>query len=116
MELLFFPGFRAISLKRVIFVMSFDALGRESGPRAANLVAPHRPVHARDREIMGVEWPRLRKTVRVVPLPQESKARHIKLRVIDGLVERLDLETLPWQVQHRVAAVLAPLQDKTHLQ
>jgi hypothetical protein len=43
-------------------------------------------------------------------------AAHIKLRVIDGFVERLDLEALPWQVQHRVAALLAPLRDKTHLQ
>ena len=53
---------------------------------------------------------------RVVLLPQEFEgAARIKLRVIDGFVERLDLDALPWQVQHRVAAVLAPLQDRTHL-
>ena len=54
---------------------------------------------------------------RVVTLPQEfAGAARIKLRVIDGFVERLDLEALPWPVQGRVANVLAPLQDKTHLQ
>lgn len=53
---------------------------------------------------------------RVVLLPQEFEgAARIKLQVIDGFVERLDLDALPWQVQHRVAAVLAPLQFKTHL-
>jgi hemolysin activation/secretion protein len=54
--------------------------------------------------------------VRVVLLPQEFEgSARIKLRVIDGFVERLDLTALPWQVQHRVAAVLAPLQNRTHL-
>lgn len=54
---------------------------------------------------------------RIILLPQEfAGAARIKLRVIDGFVERFDLEALPWQVQHRVAAVLAPLQFKTHLQ
>jgi hemolysin activation/secretion protein len=54
---------------------------------------------------------------RVILLPQEFEgATRIKLRVIDGFVERLNLDALPWQVQHRVAAVLAPLQFKTHLQ
>jgi hemolysin activation/secretion protein len=54
---------------------------------------------------------------RVVTLPQEFEgATRIKLRVVDGFVERFDLNALPWQVQGRVAAVLAPLQGKTHLQ
>jgi hemolysin activation/secretion protein len=54
---------------------------------------------------------------RVVLLPQEFEgATRIKLRVIDGYVERFDLNALPWQVQNRVASVLAPLQNKTHLQ
>jgi hemolysin activation/secretion protein len=54
---------------------------------------------------------------RVILLPQEFEgAARIKLRVIDGFVERFDLQALPWQVQHRVAAVLAPLQNQTHLQ
>jgi hemolysin activation/secretion protein len=54
---------------------------------------------------------------RVVLLPQEFEgATRIKLRVIDGFVERFELGALPWQVQHRVAAVLAPLQNKTRLQ
>ena len=55
--------------------------------------------------------------VRVVLLPQEFQgAARIKLRIIDGFVERLDYDHLPWQVQRRVAAVLAPLLHKTHLQ
>jgi hypothetical protein len=53
MELLFFPGFRAISLKRVIFAMSFDARDREAGSRTANLAAPHNPVHAREQDDSG---------------------------------------------------------------
>jgi hemolysin activation/secretion protein len=54
---------------------------------------------------------------RVVTLPQEfAGAARIKLRVIDGFVERMDLSALPGQVRGRVAAVLAPLQGKTHLQ
>jgi hemolysin activation/secretion protein len=54
--------------------------------------------------------------VRVVLLPQEFEgAAKIKLRIIDGFVERLDLDALPWQVRRRVAAVLAPLQNRPHL-
>jgi hemolysin activation/secretion protein len=54
---------------------------------------------------------------RVLLLPQEFEgAARIKMRVIDGFVERLDLDALPRQVRDRVAAVLAPLRDKTHLQ
>jgi hemolysin activation/secretion protein len=54
---------------------------------------------------------------RVVTLPQEFEGpTRIKLRLIDGFVERLDLNALPWPVQGRVAKVLAPLQGKTHLQ
>ncbi len=54
---------------------------------------------------------------RVITLPQEfAGATRIKLRVIDGFVERFDLDALPWPVHGRVASVLAPLQDKTHLQ
>ena len=54
---------------------------------------------------------------RVVILPQEFEgATRIKLRVVDGFVERFDLDALPWPVQHRVGDVLAPLQGKTHLQ
>jgi hemolysin activation/secretion protein len=54
---------------------------------------------------------------RVVLLPQEFEgAARIKLRVIDGFVESFNLDALPWPVQHRVGAVLAPLQFKTHLQ
>ena len=54
--------------------------------------------------------------VRVVLLPQEFEgAATIKLRVIDGFVERLDLDALPWQVRNRVALVLAPLRNRTHL-
>lgn len=54
--------------------------------------------------------------VRVVLLPQEfENAARIKLRVIDGYVERMDLEALAPNVRGRVAAVLAPLFHKTHL-
>ena len=54
--------------------------------------------------------------VRVVILPQEfEKSARIKLRVIDGFIERMDLDALPPQVRERVAAVLAPLLRKTHL-
>jgi hemolysin activation/secretion protein len=53
---------------------------------------------------------------RIIIVPQEFEgAARIKLRVIDGFVERFDLEALPWQVQSRVRAVLAPLDHKTHL-
>lgn len=53
---------------------------------------------------------------RVVILPQEfEQAARIKLRVIDGFVERMDLEAIPEPVRRRVLAVLTPLLRKTHL-
>jgi hemolysin activation/secretion protein len=53
---------------------------------------------------------------RIVILPQEfEKSARIKLRVIDGFIERMDLEALPSPVRDRVAAVLAPLLSQTHL-
>ncbi|MDB5581079.1 MAG: beta-barrel domain secretion protein [Bradyrhizobium sp.] len=53
---------------------------------------------------------------RVVILPQEfEKSARIKLRVIDGFVERMELESISSTVRGRVAAVLAPLLRKTHL-
>jgi hemolysin activation/secretion protein len=55
--------------------------------------------------------------VRVVLLPQEFvDSARIKLRVIDGFVERMDLNAIGTPVRARVAAVLAPLVHKTHLQ
>ena len=54
--------------------------------------------------------------VRVVILPQEFEgAARIKLRVIDGFIERFDLSALGQAVNGRVAAVLAPLLNKKHL-
>jgi hemolysin activation/secretion protein len=54
--------------------------------------------------------------VRVVLLPQElNGAARIKLNIIDGFVERLDVDALPLAVQGRVATTLAPLLNKTHL-
>jgi hemolysin activation/secretion protein len=54
--------------------------------------------------------------VRVVILPQEFEgAARIKLRIIDGFVERMDLEAIDPLVRGRVSAVLAPLMGKTHL-
>lgn len=54
--------------------------------------------------------------VRVVLLPQELEgAARIRLSIIDGFVERFDFDALPWQVQRRVATVVAPLKNKTHL-
>ena len=54
--------------------------------------------------------------VRVVILPQEfENSTRIKLRVIDGFIERMDLEAIPPPIRERVAAVLAPLSHKTHL-
>lgn len=54
--------------------------------------------------------------VRIVLLPQElNGAARIKLNIIDGFVERLDVDALPLQVQGRVATVLARLLNKTHL-
>jgi hemolysin activation/secretion protein len=53
---------------------------------------------------------------RVVTLPQElDKEARVKLRVIDGFIERMDLEALPQQVRNRVYIVLSPLIGKTHL-
>ncbi len=53
---------------------------------------------------------------RVVILPQEfERSARIKLRVIDGFIERMDLEAIPPPVRQRVAAVLAPLSRKPHL-
>jgi hemolysin activation/secretion protein len=55
--------------------------------------------------------------VRVVLLPQEfGDSARIKLRVIDGFVERMDLNAIGAPVRERVAAVIAPLVHKTHLQ
>jgi hemolysin activation/secretion protein len=54
--------------------------------------------------------------VRVVLLPQElNGAARIKLNIIDGFVEQLNVDALPLQVQGRVATVLARLLNKTHL-
>jgi hemolysin activation/secretion protein len=53
---------------------------------------------------------------RVVILPQEfAGSARIKLRIIDGFVERMDLDAIAPLVRARVAAVLAPLERKTHL-
>lgn len=53
---------------------------------------------------------------RVVILPQEfEKSARIKLRVIDGFIERMELESIAPTVRDRVASVLAPLLRKTHL-
>jgi hemolysin activation/secretion protein len=53
---------------------------------------------------------------RVVTLPQElDKAARVKLRVIDGFIERMDIEALAPQVRNRVYTVLLPLVGKTHL-
>ena len=53
---------------------------------------------------------------RVVVAPQElnEKAR-VKIKVIDGFIERLEVEALPAFVRGRVAAVLQPLVNKRHL-
>lgn len=53
---------------------------------------------------------------RVVILPQEfEQSAHIKLRVIDGFVERMNLDAIPEPVRKRVLAVLTPLLRKPHL-
>ena len=53
---------------------------------------------------------------RVVTLPQEiGKSARVKLKVVDGFVERIDAEALPWQVRGRVMDVLKRLIRKTHL-
>jgi len=54
--------------------------------------------------------------VRVVILPQQlAGSARIKLRVIDGFIERMDLSAIGAPVRARVAAVLAPLARKKHL-
>jgi hemolysin activation/secretion protein len=54
--------------------------------------------------------------VRVVVVPQElSESARVKIRVIDGFVERVDASALPAAVRARVAAVLAPLLRKGRL-
>jgi hemolysin activation/secretion protein len=53
---------------------------------------------------------------RVVILPQEFEgSARIKLRIIDGFVERMDLNAISPPARARVTAVLAPLMHKTHL-
>jgi hemolysin activation/secretion protein len=53
---------------------------------------------------------------RVVTLPQEiGKQARVKLKVIDGFVERMELEALPPAARSRVLAVLSPLLRKPHL-
>jgi hemolysin activation/secretion protein len=53
---------------------------------------------------------------RVVILPQEfEQSARIKLRIIDGFVESLDVNAIGSLVSGRVTAVLAPLINLTHL-
>jgi hemolysin activation/secretion protein len=54
--------------------------------------------------------------VRIVILPQElDRHARVKLRVIDGYVEKFDTSTLSGTLATRVAAVLAPLLNKRRL-
>lgn len=54
--------------------------------------------------------------VRVVIMPQEFEgSARIKIRVIDGFIEKMDLETLPPQVRERVTKVLSPLLRRQRL-
>ncbi len=54
--------------------------------------------------------------VRIVIQPQEIEgSARIELRVIDGFVERLDLDALDARLRDYVATVLAPLVGQTHL-
>ncbi len=54
---------------------------------------------------------------RVVTLPQElDKAARVKLRVIDGFIEHIDLDALAPQVRDRVYIELSPLVGQTHLE
>ena len=54
--------------------------------------------------------------VRVVILPQEfENSARIKLRVIDGFIERMDLKAIPSPVRERVTTVLALLMHKHRL-
>jgi hemolysin activation/secretion protein len=53
---------------------------------------------------------------RIVILPQEfEKSARIKLRVIDGFVERMDFDSISPTVRPRVAATLASLLGQKHL-
>jgi hemolysin activation/secretion protein len=53
---------------------------------------------------------------RVVTLPQEiGKQARVKLKIIDGFVERIDVEALPRQVRSRVLDVVSPLIRKPRL-
>ena len=53
---------------------------------------------------------------RVVVAPQELNERaRVKINVIDGFVERIDVSALPPAIGNRVAAVLEPLFHKRHL-
>jgi hemolysin activation/secretion protein len=53
---------------------------------------------------------------RVVILPQEfEKSARIRLRVIDGFVERMDFDSISPTVRPHVAATLAPLLGQKHL-
>jgi hemolysin activation/secretion protein len=54
--------------------------------------------------------------VRVVVAPQELNERaRVKIQVIDGFIERIDVTALPGPVKARVSAVLQPLFRKNHL-
>jgi hemolysin activation/secretion protein len=54
--------------------------------------------------------------VRVVVVPQElGEQARVKIRVIDGFIERIDVSALPTAVRNRIAAVLEPLFQKHHL-
>ena len=54
--------------------------------------------------------------VRVVISPQElGKAARVKLRVVDGFVERIDASTIDALVRPRVLAVVGALVNKRHL-
>jgi hemolysin activation/secretion protein len=54
--------------------------------------------------------------VRVVISPQElSDQARVKIQVIDGFIERIDVTALPGAVRGRVAVVVEPLRGKHHL-
>lgn len=54
--------------------------------------------------------------VRVVILPQEFEgSARIKMRVVDGFIENMNLDAIPPPARTRVTAVLALLLGKTHL-
>jgi len=53
---------------------------------------------------------------RVVVAPQELNERaRVKIQVIDGFIERIDVSALPPAIRNRVAATLEPLFHKRHL-